>query len=80
MKWNWSRNSLVFSRCISLQYVYYHAQRAQELVGASPWERYQRLLKTHPGIELSLPKEIIASYLNIAPQTLTRMIREHGHP
>ncbi len=70
----------VFSRCISLQYVYYHAQRARELVGASPWERYRRLLKTHPGIELSLPKEIIASYLNIAPQTLAKMIRERGHP
>ena len=70
----------VFSRCISLQYVYHHAQRARELVGASPWERYQRLLKTHPGIELSLPKEIIASYLNIAPQTLTKMIRRRGHP
>ncbi len=70
----------VFSRCISLQYVYHHAQRARELVGASPWERYRRLLKTHPGIELSLPKEIIASYLNITPQTLTKMIRRRGHP
>jgi len=70
----------VFSRCISLQYVYYHAQRARELVGTSAWERYRRLLKTHPGIELKLSKTIIASYLNIAPQTLAKMIRERGHP
>jgi CRP-like cAMP-binding protein len=70
----------VFSRCISLQYVYYHAQRARELVGTSAWERYQRLLETHPGIELKLSKAIIASYLNVTPQTLSRMLQQHGHP
>ena len=70
----------VFSRCISLQYVYYHTQRTRELTGASAWERYLHLLSTHPGIELTLSKEIIASYLNIAPQTLTKMIKEKGHP
>ncbi len=70
----------VFSRCISLQYVYYHAQRARELVGTSAWERYQRLLETHPGIELKLSKSIIASYLNVTPQTLSRMLQQHGHP
>jgi CRP-like cAMP-binding protein len=70
----------VFSRCISLQYVYYHRQRANELTGASAWERYLRLLSTHPGIELSVSKEIIASYLNITPQSLSRMLQQHGHP
>lgn len=70
----------VFARCISLQYVYYFAGRARQLAGASAWERYLHLLSTHPGIELSVSKEIIASYLNIAPQTLSKMIREKGHP
>ncbi len=70
----------VFSRCISLQYVYYHRQRANELTSASAWERYLRLLHTHPGIELSVSKEIIASYLNITPQSLSRMLRDKGHP
>ena len=70
----------VFSRCISLQYVYYHTHRARELTGTSAWERYLHLLFTHPGIELSLSKEIIASYLNITPQTLSRLLQQHGHP
>lgn len=70
----------IFARCISLQYVYYFSQRARQLAGASPWERYLHLLSTHPGVELHLSKEIIASYLNIAPQTLSKMLRERGHP
>jgi len=70
----------IFARCISLQYVYYFAQRTRQLAGASAWERYLQLLSTHPGIELAISKEIIASYLNITPQTLSRMLRENGHP
>ena len=70
----------IFARCISLQYVYYFAGRARQLAGASAWERYVHLLSTHPGIELSISKEIIASYLNVTPQTLSRMLRENGHP
>lgn len=70
----------IFSRCLSLQYVYYFAQRARQLAGASAWDRYVHLLETHPGIELRLSKAIIASYLNITPQSLSRMLRERGHP
>ena len=70
----------VFERCVSLQYVYFFAQRARQLAVNSPWERYLDLLSTHPGIELRISKEIIASYLNIAPQTLSKMLRERGHP
>ena len=70
----------IFARCISLQYVYYFAQRTRQLASASAWERYLHLLSTHPGIELSVSKEIIASYLNVTPQTLSRMLRENGHP
>lgn len=70
----------VFERCVSLQYVYFFAQRARQLAANTPWERYLHLLKTHPGIELIISKEIIASYLNITPQSLSRMIRENGHP
>ncbi|MFV0377710.1 MAG: Crp/Fnr family transcriptional regulator [Mangrovibacterium sp.] len=70
----------VFSRCISLQYVYYFTQRARQLADWTAWERYLHLLETHPGIEFKLSKDIIASYLNITPQSLSRMIRENGHP
>ena len=70
----------VFERCVSLQYVYFFAQRARQLAVNSPWERYLHLLTTHPDIELKVSKEIIASYLNIAPQTLSKMLRKKGHP
>jgi CRP-like cAMP-binding protein len=70
----------IFTRCISLQYVYYFAGRARQLAGSSAWERYLHLLSTHPGVELIISKEIIASYLNITPQSLSRMLRENGHP
>ncbi|MBN2769062.1 MAG: Crp/Fnr family transcriptional regulator [Spirochaetes bacterium] len=70
----------IFVRCVSLQYVYYFTQRSRQLAVNSPWERYLDLLSTHPGIELKVSKEIIASYLNIAPQTLSKMLRERGHP
>lgn len=70
----------IFTRCISLQYVYYYSKRARQLAGASAWDRYVELLVTHPGIELRLSKEVIASHLNITPQSLSRMIKENGHP
>mgnify|MGYP002407861805 CR=1 FL=1 len=70
----------IFVRCISLQYAYFFVQRTRQLAGASPWERYLYLLTTHPGIELKISKEIIASYLNVTPQTLSKMIRQKGHP
>nr|WP_320153955.1 hypothetical protein [uncultured Draconibacterium sp.] len=70
----------VFERCVSLQYVYFFAQRSRQLAVNTPWERYLHLLSSHPGIELRISKEIIASYLNITPQSLSRMIRKNGHP
>lgn len=70
----------IFALCISLQYVFYYSERAHQLAGVSPWDRYLHLLSTHPGIELKISKEIIASYLNVTPQTLSKMIRKRGHP
>lgn len=70
----------IFARCVSLQYVYHFAQRTRELISATAWERYLNLLKSHPGIELMISKEIIASYLNVTPQSLSRLIRQNGHP
>ncbi len=70
----------IFARCISLQYVFYYSERARQLAGVSPWDRYLHLLTTHPGIELRISKEIIASYLNVTPQTLSKMVRQRGHP
>jgi CRP-like cAMP-binding protein len=69
-----------FSRCLTLQYVSYHTKRTRDLISRSAWERYLDLLNKHPKIETKISKEIIASYLGIAPQSLSRLIKKNGHP
>ena len=70
----------VFSRNVVLQYRVHDAQKNYDLAFLSAWERYLQLLETHPDIEQQVSKEVIASYLHIAPQSLSRMLREKGHP
>ena len=70
----------IFTRCLTLQYVAYHSKRTHDLIAHSAWERYLALLQKHPKIEQKISKEIIASYLGITPQSLSRLIKEKGHP
>ena len=37
------------------------------------WQRYLKLMSSHPGIELFVSQEMIASYLSITPQSLSRL-------
>jgi CRP-like cAMP-binding protein len=69
-----------FNQNLILQYHEYEKRRNYDLVALTPWERYLRLLETHPRAEQFISKEIIASFLNITPQTLSRLLRERGHP
>ncbi|MDB5143662.1 MAG: hypothetical protein JWQ66_2375 [Mucilaginibacter sp.] len=66
-----------FARCLTLQYASLHAKRNHELISLSAWERYQQMLITYPKIEQMITKEIIASYLDIAPQSLSRLLKEN---
>lgn len=66
----------VFTRCLSLQYAYYYSRRNNQLMASSLKERYLDLVALHPGILLKVPKEMIASYLNITPQSFSRLLRE----
>lgn len=70
----------IFSRNVILQYNAYESKRSHELSFLPAWERYLELLKIHPDIEQKVSKEVIASYLNIAPQSLSRMLKKRGHP
>jgi CRP-like cAMP-binding protein len=70
----------IFTRCLMLQYVSYHTKRTHDLISLSAWERYLDLLQRHPKIEQKISKEIIASYLGITPQSLSRLIKDNGHP
>ncbi|SDF45869.1 cAMP-binding domain of CRP or a regulatory subunit of cAMP-dependent protein kinases [Mucilaginibacter pineti] len=70
----------VFTIRMTSHYSAYFAKRSHDLVSLSAWERYQQLLKNYPQIELKITKKIIASYIDIAPQSLSRLIKENGHP
>lgn len=69
-----------FNKCLALQYVAYQTQRTNDLIGLSGWERYLELLERYPRVEQLVSKEIIASYLGITPQSLSRLIKTKGHP
>jgi CRP-like cAMP-binding protein len=45
----------------------------EELKTLSPEERYLNLLKNHPEIMQRVPLQYVAEYLNIEPQSLSRM-------
>lgn len=41
------------------------------------WKRLVKMRNTFPGLELLVSKEDVASFLNISPQHLSRIIRNH---
>ena len=43
----------------------------------SAWERYQELLTRYINVEQKVSKEIIASFLEVTPQYLSKMIKEN---
>lgn len=43
----------------------------------SAWERYLELLQRYPHVEQKVSKEIIASFLEVTPQYLSKMIKEN---
>jgi CRP-like cAMP-binding protein len=63
----------IVARCHALS-----EERRIDLHYLSAWERYMKLLKTYPGIGLHAAQEMIASYLNITPQSLSRLRHERG--
>jgi CRP-like cAMP-binding protein len=70
----------IFKQCLALQYVSYQTERTNDFIGLSGWERYLEMLRRYPQIEQKVSKEIIASYLGITPQSLSRLLRANGHP
>lgn len=51
-------------------------KRITSALSATAEERYQEFLKTYPSIAQRVPQHMIASYLGISPETLSR-IRKH---
>ena len=48
-------------------------ERETDILTDSPRERYKRLLERSPGVFQEIPLKYIASYLRMAPETLSRL-------
>ena len=66
------------ARDITADYYARSEERIIDLHTLDSWDRYTKLLKMYPGIELHVSQELIASYLNITPQSLSRLKAEHN--
>lgn len=51
-------------------------KRIEQLIGASAEERYLNFIETYPDITARVPQWMIASYLGITPESLSRIRRE----
>ena len=57
----------------------YHADSEERIIDLhklDAWESYTKLIRKYPRIELNASQELIASYLNITPQSLSRLKRK----
>lgn len=53
--------------------VYDQMQREHDLLLSSPHERYLRVMKRSPRVFQEIPHKLIASYLRMTPETLSRI-------
>lgn len=63
----------IMTRSVSLQYLEMQDWRNQMISKRSSRERYEILLQEFPGIMQHFKAEVIASYLNMARETLSRL-------
>ncbi|HXP50608.1 MAG TPA: Crp/Fnr family transcriptional regulator [Bacteroidia bacterium] len=54
-------------------------KRVVNLLSASAEERYIDFIKTYPTVALRVPQKMIASYLGITPESLSRIRKEVAH-
>ena len=54
-------------------FVHQQIEREFDLLTSSPMKRYQRVLKRSPKLFQEIPHKYIASYLRMAPETLSRI-------
>jgi CRP-like cAMP-binding protein len=62
-------------RMVMNQYLEQFRERVHDMQHLSALERFKKLRKHFPGIEQVVPQEYLASYLGIAPQSLSRLKR-----
>lgn len=63
----------IFARNVILQYAVCERKRSYDMEHVPAWDRYLKLLKRLPDIEQLVPQRVIVSWLNITPQSLSRL-------
>jgi len=53
--------------------IFQQLERERDILTSSPLERYKRVLKRSPQLFQEIPNKYIASYLRMAPETLSRI-------
>ncbi|PKH50752.1 Crp/Fnr family transcriptional regulator [Tenacibaculum sp. Bg11-29] len=56
-------------------FVYQQIEREIDLITFSPQKRFQRVFKRSPQVFQEIPHKYIASYLRMAPETLSRILK-----
>lgn len=54
-------------------------KRIASWLSATAEERYEDFLRTYPTIAQRVPQHMIASYLGISPETISRIRKQHSH-
>jgi CRP-like cAMP-binding protein len=56
------------------------SERVKDLISLSATERYQKLLNAYPQYVKNIPLKYLASYLNITPESLSRIRKANMQP
>ncbi|WP_339713691.1 cyclic nucleotide-binding domain-containing protein [uncultured Kriegella sp.] len=62
-------------RTVLGELIYQQMERERDILTSSPDERYRRVLERSPQLFQEIPHKYIASYLRMAPETLSRIIK-----
>jgi CRP-like cAMP-binding protein len=54
-------------------------QRIVSYLSATAEEQYNAFLKTYPSLAQRVPQHMIASYLGVSPETLSRIRKQQSH-
>ena len=65
-----------FSILLFQQLLAYNENRSKELATLTGKQRYQKLIKNYPNILLNVPLQYIASFLGMAPKSLSKIRKE----
>ncbi|MFZ9755380.1 MAG: Crp/Fnr family transcriptional regulator [Bacteroidia bacterium] len=65
-----------FNERLMLRHMNKLYQRVYSLIGTNAKQRYEEFLRTYPNLAQRLPQTLIASYLGMTPESLSRIRKE----